>query len=356
MNTPNLESSQPNRMRPLIIGLLVLLICAAVALLAASLMRPEVSVTLIIEGAAQTITVRAQTVAEALQASDVALGGDDAIEPAPSEAIADGAVIRITRARNVMLTVDGVTRIVSTTLTQPGAILAAQDIVVSPDDQVHVNDLPVSADALNGWDGVVSEISVRHAQPFTLTEILPDGQAVTRALMSSAETLGQALFDLDMTIYLADALDPPADSPLTNGLEVVLDRAMQVMIQVEGERLEVRIQQGVVADALASAGIALMAADFTRPALEMPLTTGMLIEVVRVNETLTTRFESIPYETLVVLHEDAGSMSNVAGAPGVLQVVIRNRAEDGIAVSRQEISRTTLATPSPEILYVDEQD
>jgi resuscitation-promoting factor RpfB len=356
MTTPELTPPAPlPHLRPIIVVLVLVLLAAAVALLAASLLRPQVTVTLVIDSAAQTLTLRANTVGEALEDAGIRLGAADRVLPGLDAAVSDGDTIRITRAQDVQLIVDGTARTVSTSLDTPGAILEAFDVDVSAVDQVRVNDEPVPADRLGTWAGVVREISVRHAIPFVLEETLASGQVVSRALRSSAETLGQALFDLDMTIYLADELDPAPETPLTPDLLVMLRRAMQVTILVEGERLDVRIQGGSVRDALASAGVALMALDYTRPALDVPLSPGALIEVVRVHETLTTRLESIPFETVYVQRTSADER-NTDGTPGILQVIIRNRAENGVAVSRQEISRTTLETPAPEVIYVDAED
>jgi len=132
-------------------------------------------------------------------------------------------------------------------------------------------------------------------------------------------------------------------------------RGTQVTVEADGLRHTLRTQASTVRGVLKEAGITLGELDRVEPDLWVEVTPGMTITVIRVEEKLETRREPIPFQRRTVRSEalQEGERRLVQlGADGEAEVVYRITLEDGVEVSRVEISRRVVRPPREEIVVV----
>lgn len=311
-----------------VLGVLIV-VGAAVALLALVRTTP---VTVVIDGEAMLASTRAATVRELLTELSITLGEGDAITPPLDSPLSPEIVVRVERARSILLNVNGQTRYIFTPQTNPAEILTLAGIEVNEDDRVLVDGTPTRPEDLPAWPLPVTQLMVRHAVPLRVH----DGGEL-RIVQATGETVGEALFEAGITLYLADTVSPGLNTPITPDLDVVIDRARLVSITADGETIETRTRARTVGGALTAAGVTLSGLDYTIPAERDELDDGMAITVIRVTEEIILEERALPYETIVqgdpALELDQRGVGQ-EGREGLEQTRIRVRYEDGVEVER----------------------
>lgn len=130
---------------------------------------------------------------------------------------------------------------------------------------------------------------------------------------------------------------------------------VQVFIEVDGGRQSLTTRASTVRAALAEANVTLGPLDRVNPDLYSELESGLVIRVIRVSEEIVTEREGVPFEQQTVINEALAAGETrlaQAGVNGEDEVSTRIVYEDGVEVSRTEISRVTVIQPSPEILVI----
>ncbi len=331
-------------------ALALLAACAACALLtlAATAVPPPYEVTLLLDGDAHTLTTRAATVSALLAEAGVTLAEGDLVAPGLRAALAEGALVRVSRARSVTLVLDGAAAVLRTHLTSPAAILASAGYTLSARDRVTVDGTSADLASLERWPVPASQISVRRALPVHIDD---DGAPLT--VETASETVGEALFEAGITLYLADSVTPGLGAPVTRDMQIIIDRSRLVTISADGATVETRASGATVADALAEAGIALIGQDYAIPADTVPLLPGMRIRVIRVTEETLFERETLPYVTIYQadssLELDQKAVIQ-AGQAGLRQTTIRVRRENGFEISRTIEESGVLQEPVDEVI------
>jgi uncharacterized protein YabE (DUF348 family) len=328
-------------------AVLALIVLLAVGLLVASLLRTT-PVTVVLDGEAYQRETRAATVAELLDDLGISLEAHDYVSLPPDRLIEAGTIIQINRARSLSLTVDGRTTVLWSALTNPAEILNSAGVPVGELDRILLDGSAVTADELERWPVPVSRLNVRHAVPLHV-----DDNGERRTLQTTAETIGDALFDAGIPLFLADSVSADLNTAVTANLSIQIVRAHPVVISADGASIETRTQGDTVADALADAGIALMGLDYTIPSENEPLRETDAIRVVRVKEQVLTQTEPIPFETVYqaddTLEIDQRSVLQ-EGQQGIRQTITRVRYEDGQEVSRTTSEASTLRAPVNRVI------
>ncbi len=338
-----------NALAPILIVLGLGALGALVALLAVLLVRSQmVSVTVVVDGDARQTLTRAATVGDLLDELDLSLGAYDISVPPPDTALASDLVIRVEKARAVTLNVDGQTNVFWTPLTNPAEILNAAGLSVTGQDRILVDGTRTEAADLAVWPVPVSHILLRRAVDIHIL----DGDHVT-TVSTTGDTVGDALFEAGMTLYLADEVEPALTAPVEDELEVTLRRSQPVSIIADGEVIETRTQGERVVDALADAGVALVGLDYAMPGEDAELQPGMHIRVIRVREE--TVAEEAPLDFEVVYQADAERELDTRavvqeGRPGSQQTRIRVRYENGIEVAREPEETIVVDPPQNRII------
>ncbi|MBE2269869.1 MAG: DUF348 domain-containing protein [Anaerolinea sp.] len=314
----------------LVIGVIVLLVTL-------------IPVTVIVDGEATQVKTRAVDVAGVLDELDLLINDGDLVTPPLTDRLEPDMVIAVTRARSVFLMVDGSTTPLWTPLTNPADLLRSAGVNVTTEDRVVVDGTLAQIADLARWPVPVTAISVRHAVDLTLVD-----DTATRTIRTTAATVGEALFEADITLYVSDRVYPDLNASVSSGMQVTIHRARPINIVVDGETVQTRSQGSTVGDALADAGVALVGLDYAIPDEETALLPGMSIRIIRVTEDITTTSAAIPYETIYqadsTLEIDQRRVLQT-GTAGTQTTTIRVRYENGIEVDRAEES-TIVTTPA----------
>lgn len=310
---------------------------ALAGLLGVVILRAQmVPVTVIVDAnARQTMTDEA-TVQELLNELRIAVGEYDIVSPPLNAPITRDLVVRVEKARPVTLTVDGDTHVYWTPLSNPADILDSAGLVVSDGDRVLIDGTATSPADLIVWPVPASHITLRRAMQLTIL----DGDTV-ETIETTGETVGDALFEAGITLYLADTVSPDLTTPLHDDMEVVIHRSRPVSIIADGKTIQTRAQGSTVGDALAEAGVALVGLDYAIPSEDASLIPGMHIRVIRVHEETVTEETPLPFET--VYQADASlELDQIAvtqaGREGIQQTSYRVRYENGIEIGREAVA------------------
>jgi len=196
-----------------------------------------------------------------------------------------------------------------------------------------------------------STIALERGRQLTLTV-----NGATRQIWTTADTVEQALTQLgqDPAAYQLSA-DRSREIPL-DGMDLTATTLHTVSLAVGGAPATT-VQSGglTVADVLAAQGITLTPTDTVDPAPATAVTDGTAITVTRVAVTTTTDTVDVPPtdQTTDDPSLDKGTTQVVAaGTPGKQQVVTQLTTTNGVQTGRQELSRTTLADAVPNQVHV----
>ncbi len=314
-------------------------------------------VTVVVNGEPIAFSTHRRTVGGAVQAAGV--HPDEAVylhPPAETPLTAD-MVITVAYLRPVLIHTDGGTLIGAAQSPDPDALVAALGIALGPQDAVRVeravrpSPAEVAADpALAAAPALPREVRIMRPATVIVDE---DGQRV--AFPSTAATLGEALTAAGYTLYEADRLSLPLDTPLKGGtqIEVVLERATPVTVQADGVTRFVRTHQQTVGGVLAEIGLALTGGDYALPGPEAPIPAQGVVRVVRVREEALTEQVPLPFETVYVPDPDLElDQQRVIqqGREGLLERRVRVRYEDDAVVSRVVEGEWVALQPQAEVI------
>lgn len=229
----------------------------------------------------------------------------------------------------------------------PASLAARAGLPLSPADRFLLNGQVVPA-----------EIPLPGGEPYTLqilravniTLRTPEGET---AFQSAARTLGQALAERGLTLHAADFLFPPPETALTADITVIYRPARQYQIRVDGVSITVNSSAERVGQVLASAGIPLLGLDYSLPAESAPAPADGVIEIVRVQESLSVAQTSIPFSTRYEYSPEIplGSENLLqAGEPGLRISTVRIRYENGVEVSRITETERIARQPKEQVI------
>ncbi|MEZ4668921.1 MAG: ubiquitin-like domain-containing protein [Anaerolineae bacterium] len=293
---------------------------------------PAIPLTLIVEGTGYQVRSHAQTVGATLKEFGISLNEGDSVSPPLDAALKSEMVIRLDRARIVTVIVDGSPQVVYTTYSNPMDILQQADIEVNPNDQITIDGTQTQINDLLVWPVPVNAIDIQRAMLVTIV----DGDQTT-TVETTASTIGQALFEAGITLYLADKVTPELNEQVTANLHVDIHRSQPISIVADGVTLETRTQGSTVQDALVGAGVTLVGLDYAIPTETSLLQAGMTIRIIRVNEIIEVEQSVVPFETVFqpdnTLELDQERVIQ-EGQNGVTGTNVRVRYENGIEVSR----------------------
>jgi len=292
----------------------------------------ETSVTVIIDGERQKISTDADTIADLMDEMNLVVGRGDFVSPPPETKIEANLTVRIDGARRVLLTIDGDTQTLLTTATSPWDILEETELEVNENDLLMIDGTETTIANLLTWPVPANHITIKHA-----VELHIEDGDTTRTVYTTQDTVGDALFDAGLQLYLADDVSVDLNAPVVDGLTISIDRSTPTSLIVDGEIIETRSDGPKVIDALTDAGVVLNGLDYTIPFEDTPLQPGMRIRVIRVREEVITEQEALPFET--VFEGDASleldqRRLRQEGQNGIRQTYVRIRYENDAEISR----------------------
>jgi uncharacterized protein YabE (DUF348 family) len=225
----------------------------------------------------------------------------------------------------------------------PSKILAQVNIILAPKDVLLSNGLIVALDqplpSANSYT-----LQIRRAVTITV-----NGQT----MQSAANTVGEMLAQAGTKIYQADKINPAANTPLTNNLNITYIASREFTISVDKKQIRIRSAAATVGGALAEAGIPLIGLDASQPSENEALPQDGQIRIVRISESVTLAEKSIPFQSTVQTSPDVELDQQEIlqpGIPGLAVSRIRIRYQDGVEISRQVETSTVVRPPKDRIV------
>jgi resuscitation-promoting factor RpfB len=215
----------------------------------------------------------------------------------------------------------------------PEALLNQAGITIKSNDRLLLNGLTADLNQPITNDSIT--LQVRRAVPITINS--PEGE---KQIQSSAFTIGEALQEASIWLRAGDEVTPSFHSPLTNSPITIYELlSRELAITANGRTMTILSSAQTVGEALTQAGMPLLGLDYSLPGENEPLPADGHIRVVRVTESMQLAQKPIPFESELQASADVPldqTQILQPGEPGLTVQRIRIRYEDG-----QEISRTT---------------
>jgi uncharacterized protein YabE (DUF348 family) len=116
-------------------------------------------------------------------------------------------------------------------------------------------------------------------------------------LYTTKSTVGEALHNEGVTLYLGDQVSPSLSSSISADMQVSIQRSRPATIQVDGRLIKTRTLGDTVSEALAQEGVTLLGKDYTEPGVDALIISDAAIRVVRVKEEIAIEQEPISFKT-----------------------------------------------------------
>lgn len=180
-----------------------------------------------------------------------------------------------------------------------------------------------------------------------------DGQVLEVA------TFGKTVEDLlekeGIRLEAGDLVKPALQTVLRDGLVVKITRAFPVIIQIAGETIEVTTLPAKVAEILEQAGVELYPLDKIEPFLDEQITSPSTITITRVRKETIVQEEEIDYQT--VRRQDPTlerGMTKVLknGRKGLKRIEIEVTYENGKEIGRTVVDQVVVKEPVNRVIAV----
>lgn len=167
--------------------------------------------------------------------------------------------------------------------------------------------------------------------------------------------VGEFLKDNDIVLTKDDYINVPLDTNLKENMHIIIKRAFEVKILVDGKEMQVYIPNGTVEDVIKKAGISLGKNDKVNLPLSEVLNKPTVIKITRVVEKVVAQNVPISFSTITKTNYnmDYGKQKVVQnGHDGVVQNKFKVILEDGKEISKELISQKVIKAPKPRIIEV----
>lgn len=241
-----------------------------------------------------------------------------------------------------VLVKDGdVTRHYFTMLDDPLEILTAQGYELGPDDELECTEFLYST----------ATITIKRA--FYVPVYVEDQREMVP--VTTEGTVEDVLDKGGIELGEFDEINIPLYSAASEGTVIVIERAFDVRIFVDGGAVTVPVTGGTVAQAIEEAGISLSPDDMISLASDTPVQPDMDITINRVTYHTVVETEAVPYE---VTEHYTGTMYsgesrvNIEGAPGERTITTVQKLVDGEVESEEVTSSEITKEPVNEVVDV----
>jgi uncharacterized protein YabE (DUF348 family) len=227
----------------------------------------------------------------------------------------------------------------------PSALLHQAGIILNSNDRLLLNGLPIAPDQ----SITIYPITLQLRRALPIIFITPDGE---KQIQSSAFTVGEALQESSAWLRAGDKINTPLNSPVSSSPVSILP-TRELTITSNAKTTSSLSSAQTVGEALAEAGIPLIASDYSLPAENEPLPSDGQIRVVRVTESMQLAQKPIPFESELQASADVPLDTTQILQPGETGLTvqrIRIRYEDGEEISRVTEDGTTVRPPRTRIL------
>ncbi|OPJ55067.1 3D domain-containing protein [Alkalithermobacter paradoxus] len=175
----------------------------------------------------------------------------------------------------------------------------------------------------------------------------------TIAVSTFASTVREVLEENDIQISSNDKVLPDMDTKLKDGMEILIKKAFNVALLVDGKERTIISTGESVRDLLKEENIELSELDKVFPSLDHKLKPNDEIKIVRVTETIVTESKSIPFVVNTIYDDnlEIGKVVNVQkGSEGKKELSYKIIEEDGKEVQRILVSENVVKEPQNEVI------
>jgi len=272
-------------------------------------------------------------VSNALAAAKITITDGDIIKPNLDEFVQDGSKVTISRAHWVTIVADGEVITSRTTERSIKSLLDSSSIILNPADELWSNGYGVDP------SDSISRSSNHTFQVIRATEINIVDSGKTQTFLSTADTLGDALWEIGIRLHNADLLSPQSITPLNGSIiDASLKRSQDIYIHFFDQVLETRVHAGTVGEALSASGMSLQGLDYSIPKDNGSIPGDGQIRVIQVLEENHIEQETIPFGVqFIPLPDISIDLQQVVqvGEYGILARKIIVRYEDGQEATRE---------------------
>lgn len=197
---------------------------------------------------------------------------------------------------------------------------------------------------------VLTLFTVAAAKRRTVTLTL-DGEQ--RKFTTYKGTVGEFLKSQDIAVGSKDKVEPELNSKLSKNSSILIKRALNVKVMLEGKELSILSAEENVDLMLKAEKIVFGNEDKINPGKETKLSEGLKIEIVRVEtKTITQKAPLIFKEIVKVDTKLANTKRNIIqeGKAGEKQVTIAIVYENGKEVSRKIVNEVILKKPVDRLI------
>lgn len=183
-------------------------------------------------------------------------------------------------------------------------------------------------------------VDVLRAVPVSIVE---DGVAFGATVAGA--TVAEALASAGIAVLEGDEVDPPPNARLEGSMRIAIWRAAPFVVVTDGETREVRAKADTIGEALTDAGLALEGRDYSIPPADAPLVAGMTVEVVRVHQDIQVLEVEIPFASITEADPNLPLDEQrvlQAGQPGLKSQRVRITYENGAVADREILDETVL--------------
>jgi uncharacterized protein YabE (DUF348 family) len=310
--------------------------------------RSRKMVTLVVDQQHVNHATWAWTVEQAIAEAGIAITPQDLIQPSLSSPITNGSIIKIKRAATLQIEVDNELYTFFAINPVPADLLAQAGIEISPEDLLldGLKEIPLNQPFFTSYQSYTWRL--QRATPFKLRE-----DSNVSEFSSPALTVGKALWEQGISLKFGDRLEPSAGARLSQGEDILLQRAQPITLTVGNETLVFTSAANLVNEAIIDAGLSLQGLDYTIPSESEPIPEDRRIHLVRVREEIIIEQNPIPFETVYQpapnLEIDRQDVLQ-AGQFGLEAQRIRVRYEDEQEVTRQVEETWVAQTPLEKII------
>ncbi|PRZ41921.1 uncharacterized protein YabE (DUF348 family) [Antricoccus suffuscus] len=256
-------------------------------------------------------------------------------------AIAGGTFAFKALDKSVKLVVDGKTQSVSTYASNVEGVLKDANVKVVKRDDLTPKLTAAVADG--------GTIVLNRARPLAI-----DIDGVHSKKWVTAYTVEEALSQLGIDGGADVSASRSQRLPL-KGASLEVTTPKTVAINVDGQAISVVSTGATVKDVLDAQSISLVEGDFTTPAVDTPVTSGMQVDVTRVRTTTTQEAQPVPYSTS---EQPDGTMNKgdkkvvTKGVAGEQVVTYTVTTTNGVVSAKTQVSAQVTVAPVNEVVNV----
>jgi uncharacterized protein YabE (DUF348 family) len=227
----------------------------------------------------------------------------------------------------------------------PSMLLKQAGITLNAEDRLLLNGLHTNLDQ----PILDFPITLQIRRAVSLTIHTPDGEKQVR---SSGFTIGEALQEASLWLRAGDKINHSPNAPISNS-PVSISISRELTITSKERTTSILSSAQTVGEALAEAGIPLTGLDYSQPSENEPIPSDGQIRVVRVTESMQLAQKPIPFKSELQASADVPLDQTQILQPGETGLTvqrIRIRYEDGEEISRLAEDETLVRPPKTRIL------